>query len=87
MEARYKIGIRRTAAASTYQHGLCAAFFAKRAAEAVPLGYAILTEAGTLAQAPREVLQSLEYLDSLLQQSHKEFLEFMQSNFQEKNEL
>lgn len=52
-----------------YQHGLGAAFVAERAARTAHPGYAILTRSGASAKASEGTAQSLNYPDSLSQQS------------------
>lgn len=49
--------------------------------------YAILTETGTSAEAPENVLQSLSYPDTLPQQPSGESLGFMRSTFEKKMEV
>lgn len=59
----------------------------KRAAETAHQSYAILTRFGTFAQALVSVLRTLDYPDTLCQQSLENFQEFMRSTFEKENEL
>lgn len=64
---------------SLYQHGLGAAFLAKRATEIQHRRYAILKVSGAFGEAPENVLQSLHYPDFLLESSFGDLLRFMLS--------
>lgn len=65
VEGQKETSICRMAAALIYQHGLGAAFWVERAAEADRRDHAVLTGSGTSAQAPGDILESLHYPDTL----------------------
>lgn len=54
-----------TTPAAGYERGLGTAFFAERAAQTAHWGYAALQGFGTFAQAPEDVLQSVDYPEAL----------------------
>lgn len=70
-----------------YEQELCAAVFADRDAKAASPAYAILAEFRMFTEAPENILQFLDSRGSLLQQSSAEFLEFVRSELQDKEEL
>lgn len=70
-------------ASPVYQDGLGAVFSGERAAETALRKYATLTEFEMFAMSPADIVQSLNYLGSLPQQSFDAFPEFMHSTFHE----
>lgn len=60
-----------------HQNGLGAALFEQRAADSAHRGYAILTVLRPFDKSPGDSTRSLDYPDSLLQQSFEEFLSFV----------
>lgn len=73
VEGGDQTGNLRKAAASMCQYGL-GALSMKRAAKTAYQGYAVSTELGTFAQSSGGTLQSLDYPDSLPEQSIGDFL-------------
>lgn len=65
-----------------YRHALTAAFFAKRAAEVGHREYFIYKGFGTLAEAPREVLQSPYYVGVLSESFFGAISLFLLSTFE-----
>lgn len=69
-----------------YQHKLDAAFFAETTRRNCPPEVRDSDRAGTCAQCPADTLQSLDYFDALSQQSSEEFLGFMRSTSERRDE-
>lgn len=59
------------------QHGLGAAFYAKRAAKTAHQKYVILKAFETFAKVSEDAVQTLDFSGTLRQQSSGELLEFM----------
>lgn len=87
MEGRDETSILQMATASMYHHGMSVPFSVKRAAKAALRRNEVLTELGSFTQASKDIIQSLDYLESLPQQLIGKIFSSVHLKFEREDEL